>query len=104
MTINIFHYELKEEDVQSWCEYAGMFTGLPLTPTIFKEIVENHEDGKALMESVDEAWFETGEREWFMEMLSEHLIGERWPTYGDDVDGEEFMSKIIEAWNESYGS
>lgn len=103
--ITICGYELATSTVKGWGEYVEMFSGLPITPQIMKEVIESHKNGKALMESSVDMGFETGEREWFMEMIAEYLIGLEQPTYGNShlPEYQNFGERVATAFNEKFG-
>lgn len=93
-------YEINLKITDKWLkdcnEYQRMFSGISLTP---KQMLKIFKKDKHLLFLSKLYGFDTGEREQFMSLLSKHLIGIDWPTYGDSGKSKykDFDEKLAKA-------
>lgn len=72
-----------EEWLHSAVSYLNDFIPFDLTPKQFWDILKENPD---LLQSSIDLGFDTGEREWAMNIISKNLLGVDWPTYGESLN------------------
>lgn len=93
-------YEVKYAVTDKWLQecnaYQRMFSGISLSPEQMLEVFLT--DERCLIASITVA-FETGEREWFQDLLAKKLLGHDWPCGADSNEPlyENFSERLTEA-------
>lgn len=71
---------MTDEDVTSWNRQQKTWTGIDLTPEQTISILEESGQIDDLCSQALSMGFDTEEREWFIDILMTHLLGQEWPT------------------------
>lgn len=73
------------------------YTGIKLSIEKVAEVIGNKMDREWKAYEYDEVsvYMDTSPRESIVELLARHYLGRSWPTYGDNIDINEFFNDLM---------